>query len=690
MHHHPLLIEIGTEELPAHGLAPLAQSFQSLMTKALIQQNFEVQSARAYATPRRLAVYIDQLADQQNEQTIERKGPSLKGAFDSNGDPTPAALGFAKSCQVPFEQLERLSTPKGEWLAYKQTQSGQPLRECLPGILDDVLKKLPLGKRMRWGSLEESFLRPVHWLCILHGSVPLPYCAFGLKASAQTFGHRFHAPSALTLSHAKDYESVLIEAKVIPCFEARKQRIRTQIDETAARLNGVAVCQEALLEEVTGLVEWPEVLHAHFDPSFLNVPKEALISAMEHHQKCFPILNQQEKLLPFFILVSNITSKHPPLIVQGNERVMNARLSDAKFFFEKDLDTPLEKHLEGLKKVTFQHKLGSLFDKTQRLERLISKLAPITGADPSLCQRAARLSKCDLLTQMVFEFPELQGIMGRYYALADKEPNDVAKAIEHSYWPKFSGDQLPTEPVAFTLAIADRIDTLVGIFGIGLTPTGVKDPFALRRSALGILRIIIENQIPLDLAQCLQWSVDTYACPLEQFDLDQVMAFIFSRFKAFAGEQAISPVVFEAVLATHPQQAYDFYRRIKAVNHFLSLEQAQSLSQANKRVRNILAKNHQLALLNEPLQIDHTLLAEPCEHTLSQSIEALEQQVRPLVEQGEYTQALGVLADLKDPLDHFFEEVMVMAEDPALRHNRLSLLAKVLKTFLTIADISKL
>ncbi|MGD9592926.1 MAG: glycine--tRNA ligase subunit beta, partial [Candidatus Berkiella sp.] len=606
------------------------------------------------------------------------------------GNPTQAALGFAKGCQVEVSALKTLETPQGSWLVYEYEEPGKKLIEILAQIVEQALSKLPFPKKMRWANHDFDFVRPIHWVLALHGSETLPISLFNLKACNITFGHRFHFPDAATLKSAQDYETILKELNVIASYTKRKEIIKNGIEKIAAQFNGHALIEEELLDQVTGLVEWPVVLHANFDKAFLDVPQEALISSMQNHQKCFAIKNNENKLLPMFILVSNTQATPDDNIIQGNERVMHARLSDAKFFFDQDRKTPLNARLDGLRNMIFQKKLGTLYDKSQRIAKLALGVGKQINAPSHLCERAGKLCKADLLTEMVFEFPELQGIMGSHYALHDGEPLEVAQAIKESFYPRFAKDSLPQTPVGITLALADRLDTLIGIFGIGQTPTGDKDPFGLRRAALGILRILIEKALPLDLNELCQLAKHGYGNLIDDEVIPQIMTFCFERFKAWYQEQGISVQTIESVMATHPNIPYDASQRVLAVNHFQTLPEAPQLASANKRVRNILQKNALTFNLQMLPEIFPNLFKESAESELYIAIEALKAKTAPLIAQGKYQEALVALASLQQVVDAFFDGVMVMTEDEELRQNRINLLSHLYALFMQIADIAKL
>jgi glycyl-tRNA synthetase beta chain len=688
-----LLIEIGCEELPPKSLHKLQIHFVEHFTKMLKAAELTFTKAEGFSTPRRLAIRISDLPVQQPPRHITKRGPAKNAAFDNTGKPTKAALGFAESCGVPIEALVLQETEKGAWLVFEKNEPGKTAEQLIPDLLTETLNSLPMGKRMRWGTRTDSFVRPIHWIVLLLNHKVIQAEIFGVKSSNLTFGHRFHHPEALSISDPNDYESVLLnKGFVIANFEKRREKIFSEINKITEEKKCHAIVEDALLDEVAGLVEWPVVLFGSFDKAFLDIPREALITSMQTHQRCFPIEDQHQKLLPHFLLVSNISSKNPAAVISGNECVIAARLSDAVFYYRIDKEIPLHQRLIDLKQVRFQWGLGTLWDKSQRIAKLATIIASKIHADPLYTERAGLLCKTDLLTQMVGEFPELQSIIGRYYALHDAEPLAVATAIEDHAHPRFAQDTLPTTPEGIALALADRIDSLVGIFGLGNRPTGDKDPFALRRQALGILRILIEKQCDCDLNELLIIAKEQYRLqeiPLSEIDvISQVLDFCFDRFKALYQEQGINPRVFEAVFAKRPTKPFDFDRRMQAVNHFITLKEAESLAAANKRVHNILSKCDASVFTDMAIQQD--LLKENAEKALWLQLSAKEQEVAPLLQTGNYTEALKCLATLRKPIDQFFTDVMVMIDDLTLRNNRLRLLHRLRVLFLEIADISLL
>lgn len=683
-----LLIELGTEELPPKALKGLSQAFENGIAKGLQEADLSYEQIKSYATPRRLAVVISQLSSSTPDKSVERRGPALQAAFDEEGCPTKAAQGFARSCSVEVEQLSKLETDKGAWLAYSIEEQGKPAADLIPGIFQTALDKLPIPKRMHWGDLDAMFVRPVHWAILLFGSDIIETKILSVSTSNTTRGHRFHKPLHLTIDSPADYARLLQEkGMVIADFVKRQELIRQQINEAAGEINATAVIDPELLDEVTSMVEWPQVIVGEFEAHFLEVPSEALISAMKKHQKYFHLVDSNEQLMPYFITISNIESSDPEQIKQGNERVIRPRLSDASFFWSQDKKTPLENKLERLKTVVFQNKLGTVYDKTQRVTELAAIIATALNTDVTLAQRAAQLGKCDLMSEMVNEFPDLQGIMGRYYALNDGEDPAVAQALDEQYMPRFSGDQTPASATGQTLAIAERIDTLMGIFALGQIPSGDKDPFALRRAALGLLRTIIENKLVLDIPALLQQSAALFPAEVNAIAAcEAVYKFMLDRLKGYFADQGITTDVFDAVIALTPPQPYDIACRIAAVNQFKQLEAAESLAAANKRIANILKK-----LKGEhPTAVDSSLFVEPAEQQLAEQLEAVTQKVAPLLADSLYTQALTELAALRDVVDTFFDDVMVMADDEALKNNRIALLGQLQGLFIQVADLSLL
>ncbi|BCX82717.1 glycyl-tRNA synthetase beta chain [Methylomarinovum caldicuralii] len=685
-----LLFELGTEELPPKALHRLMTALRDETASRLEQADLAFATIDAYAAPRRLALLVHDLTERQPDKTVERRGPALKAAFDADGKPTPAALGFAKSCGVAVKDLETLENDKGAWLLCRIHQPGRAAAELAPDILRQALAALPIPKRMRWGAGEAEFVRPVHWAVLLFGETVIETEMLGVTTGNATRGHRFHCPRPLTVTQPDHYPQLLLgEGRVIADFGERREHIRQQAEKLAREHGGRAHIDADLLDEVTALVEWPVGLVGTFEERFLELPKEVLVTVMQSHQKYFPVLDPSGALLPRFVTFANLDSKNPDTVRAGNERVIRPRLSDAEFFWNQDLKIPLERHLDKLAGIIFQKRLGTLLDKTRRLEKLSEWLAPHVGADPARARRAARLAKTDLVTDMVGEFPELQGIMGRYYAQAQGEDPEVAAALEEQYLPRFAGDRLPKTPAGRTLALADKLDTLVGIFSIGQVPTGAKDPYALRRAALGIIRIIIEGGLELDLKQILSEAANLHS---HDFDPDattaQVFDFILERLRGYLAERGFRPDAFEAVAAVAPAGLLDFLRRIEAVHAFRRLPEAEALAAANKRIRNIL-RQAQLPL-DQAGEPDPARFDSQAEHALYRELLAARTDVEPLLAKHDYTAALKRLAQLRDTVDAFYDQVMVMVEDTQVRRNRLDLLAQVARLFLRIADISRL
>jgi glycyl-tRNA synthetase beta chain len=688
------LVEIHTEELPPKALKRLATHFLQDITARLTKAELKYSSANYFATPRRLAVIVKKLASQQPDTVVERKGPALAAAFDQQGKPTHACIGFARSCGIEPEQLTTLKTAQGEWVGIQQSVAGKSVLTLLPAIVQQAIATLPIPKRMRWSNNTVEFARPVHSVIMLYGDEVVPAEILGLPAGRQTRGHRFHSKGWIDIASTGRYLKTLEKKFVLADFEQRKEKIRALTNEAVKNLaahtqkNLHAQIDEALLEEVTGLVEWPVALCGQFDADFLAVPQEALISAMQDHQRYFPIVDENGKLQPYFITISNIESKNTAQVIAGNERVLRARLSDAKFFFDTDLKQSLTSRVDHLKTMVYQTKLGTQHDKTQRIAAIAEKIAALIGSSPSEAKQAGLLSKVDLTTQLVGEFPELQGIAGSYYAQHETMPADIAIALREQYLPRFSGDALPTTLTGCAVAIADRLDTLVGVFGINQIPTGDKDPFGLRRAALGILRILIEKKLKLDLRELLQFALQQYKITLENTAvLDNVLTFILERLKPWYQEQGISPDVYAAVAALNITQPYDFDCRIQAVQAFKQLPEAIALSSANKRVSNILSKNNNATLEQN---LNESLFEDDAEFALTKQLKAQRDEVISLSKAEKYTEALTRLAALREPVDTFFDKVLVMTDDQPRRENRLLLLKQLRELFLHVADIALL
>lgn len=687
MEYKDFLFELGTEELPPKALKRLRDALREGIVAGLAEAKLSHGKVAAYATPRRLAVLVRGLQTRQADQTIERRGPAKKAAFDAEGHPTKALEGFARSCGVTPAELIEIETPKGIWMGYVLQQPGKPALELLPQIVQQALEKLPIPKRMRWGARAAAFVRPVHWVVMLLGDEVVPSTILEHKADRVTHGHRFHAPEGFALNTPDDYVPTLRERGYVePDFDLRAAQIAEQVQAKAAEIGAKAVIDPGLLEEVTALNEWPQAVMGSFDEAFLEVPPECLISAMKGHQKYFHVVDVQGQLLNYFITVANIESKKPDAVRDGNERVIRPRLADAKFFWDQDRKVLLEDQLPRLKTVVFQQKLGTLLDKVDRLENLAVKIGRMLGEEATLCERAAHLSKCDLMTEMVGEFPELQGIMGRYYALAQGEHPAVAQALDDQYKPRFAGDALPEAGISQTLAIADKLDTITGILGIGEAPTGDKDPYGLRRAALGALRIMIEKQLPLNLRELVMLSLKqhdavTYSDALR----DEIVDFMYSRLRAWYLEQGATAEQFEAVRAVRSDLPLQFDQRMQAVRRFAELEGAEALTAANKRIGNILKKAGEVSAAVAP---EHFEAEE--EKALWAAYQALNQEVAQMVQAGAFTAAIERLATLRPAVDAFFDHVMVMAEDETLRQNRLALLATLKASFDQVADLSKL
>ena len=681
------LVEIGTEELPPKALKTLATSFADNVEAELNQAGLSFDKIEWFAAPRRLAVKVLNLATQQPSKEIEKRGPAVSAAFDAEGKPTKAAEGWARGCGITVEQAERIATDKGEWLVHRAKFEGQPTKNLLSGIVANALAKLPIPKPMRWADKTVQFIRPVHTVTMLLGDELIEGEILGVASARTIRGHRFLGEKEFEIQHADQYPQLLREkGSVVADFNERKAEILAKSQAKATALGGVADIEESLLEEVTSLVEYPNVLAAKFEERFLAVPAEALVYTMKGDQKYFPIYDKDGKLLPHFIFVSNINPEDPTAIIEGNEKVVRPRLTDAEFFFKTDLKQKLVDRLPRLETVLFQQQLGTLKDKTDRIEQLTGEIAKQIGADEAKAKRAGLLSKCDLMTNMVFEFTDTQGVMGMHYARHDGEDEEVAVALNEQYMPRFAGDELPKSLVASAVALADKFDILTGIFGIGQAPKGSADPFALRRAALGALRIIVEKNLPLDLEDLVKKSAALFGDKLtNQNVVADVVDFMLGRFRAWYQDEGIAVDVIQAVLARRPTRPADFDARVRAVSHFRTLDSAEALAAANKRVSNILAKAD--AAIGE---INLTACVEPAEKALAEAVLALRTEVQPLIAQGDYTAVLDKLANLRAPVDSFFDNVMVNAEDPALRQNRLAILNTLQDLFLQVADISVL
>ncbi len=677
------LVELGTEELPPKALAKLAEAFCAGIEKGLKDAGLGFAKAQAYAAPRRLAVVVEQLATQQPDRSINLDGPPMQAAFDADGEPTQAALGFARKCGVDLAEIDR-SGPK---LKFSRTIEGQPAAQLLPGIVEASLNDLPIPKRMRWAARKEEFVRPTQWLVMLFGEQVIDCEILAQRAGRESRGHRFHSPGQVHISKPSSYLKDLRGAHVIADFAERRELIAKRVEQLASEQNGTAIVPPALLDEVTALVEWPVPLVCSFEERFLEVPQEALITTMQDNQKYFCLLDANGRLLPRFITVANIESKDPAQIVSGNEKVVRPRLTDAEFFFKQDKKQKLDSFNERLKNVVFQAQLGTVYDKAERVSRLAGLIAERTGGDKQRAARAGLLCKCDLATEMVGEFPEMQGVAGYYYALNDGEPEDVALALNEQYMPRGAGGELPSTLTGAAVAVADKLDTLVGIFGIGMLPTGSKDPYALRRAALGVLRILIEKQLDLNLVEAVNFAIGQFGTQVKSAGLaDQVLEFIFDRLRARYEDEGVDVAAYLSVRAVQPGSALDFDQRVQAVQAFRTLPEAEALAAANKRVSNLLAKfEAKLPEAVEPRWFDNAT-----EFSLYSALQQAEQAVQPLAAARQYREALERLAHLRGPVDAFFEAVLVNAEDASVRANRYALLARLRGLFLGVADISAL
>jgi glycyl-tRNA synthetase beta chain len=687
------LVELGTEELPPLALPELEKAFSAGIRQGLDEVGLPHGELRSFATPRRLAVLVRDLAVTQPAQALKLKGPPVNAAFDKDGKPTVAATRFAEKCGVELGSLTRVAEGKGEFLYFAGSKPGLTTASLLPGIVERSLDQLPIPKRMRWGTSTAEFVRPVHWLVLLFGEDIIPARILDTESGRMTRGHRFMAPQEFALAKPSDYENVLREkGKVIPDFAERRARIGSQVIAAAESLTGKALLSDALLDEVTALVEWPSAISGSFEARFLELPREVLISTLQQHQRYFPLRGAGDKLLPHFITVSNIESRDPSKVQAGNERVVRPRLSDAAFFWSQDRRQPLATRLPGLDAVTFQAKLGSIGDKVRRVVTLTGEIALLIDADRAKAERAAALAKCDLLSSMVGEFPELQGVMGRYYALADGEPADVAAAIDEHYLPRGAGGGLPATGAGIAVALADKLDTLAGIFAIGQKPSGTRDPFGLRRAAIGALRIVTEKKLDLDLR-----ALVTRACALQPVQnaaaAGELWDYMVERLRAYfldtgsaVGLAGVTTEMFDAVRASTPVSPLDFAARLAALADFLKLPEASSLTAANKRISNILKKAD--AVTAGAFDVDVTALREPAEKTLHEALAGIVTQVERALAKREYSEALARLATLRPAVDGFFDGVMVNADDLALRRNRLALLAQLRHHFARIADLS--
>jgi glycyl-tRNA synthetase beta chain len=681
------LVELGTEELPPKALKSLGEAFATQFEAALTQADLSFDSVSWFAAPRRLAVYVSGLAEGQADKVVEKRGPAVSAAFDADGNPTKAAQGWARGNGIDVADAERLVTDKGEWLLHKAHVPGQSVVELLEGLINQAVSKLPIPKPMRWGNYNTQFIRPVHTLCVLYGSEVVNLSVLGLTSGRVVQGHRFHGEGRFELDHADNYASALEQQYVLADFEARKDKVRQQLEDAAQSLSLKPDYNEDLLEEIASLVEWPVVLQAGFDEAFLAVPKEALIYTMKDDQKYVPLLDSDGALSNTFLFVTNIESRDASQVISGNEKVIRPRLADAEFFFNSDKKTTLESRLESLETVLFQKQLGTLKEKSERISALSAFIASQIDANETQAARAGLLAKTDLMSNMVMEFPDVQGVMGKYYALNDGEDAPVAEALYEQYMPRFAGDALPSSGVSASVALADKLDTLVGIFGIGQLPKGDKDPFALRRAAIGVLRIVTELSLPLDLETLVSKAIDVYGDKLTNAETQsQVVDFVLGRFTALLQDQAIAIDVIQAVAARRPTKPADYLARVHAVDKFRALEEAEALAAANKRVANILAKQN--VEVTDTVNIDESLLAEEAEKALYVELKAAQKEVDIAVPSQDYTRILTALATLRNVIDNFFDNVMVMADDEAVKNNRLALLSLLRQLFLTTADIS--
>ncbi len=685
------LVEIGTEELPPKALRSLMEAFGQNLAAGIDEARLDHGKVHVYSSPRRLTVLVEKLAFAQEDRSVEQKGPPVSVAFDDDGKPRPAATAFASKCGVGVEDLDRVATEKGEWLVFNTVEKGRSTAELITGIIERALAALPIPRRMRWGAGDAEFVRPVHWVVLLHGKDVIATTVMGIPTGRESRGHRYHSSGAVAIDKPGKYlDSLENDGYVIADFERRRDMVRGGVEEAAEQVGGDIVDGESLYDEVAALVEWPVPIVGAFDEIYLELPREVVISTLTGHQRYFPVADDGGKLLPHFVTVANLESKDPEQVIEGNERVIRPRLADAAFFWDSDRKKSLADREEALRDVVYQRGLGSLFDKSHRSGRIAAWLAAQLDRDAATVERAAALAKCDLLTGMVGEFPDLQGIMGRYYALSDGEPAAVADAIAEHYQPRFAGDDLPASPTGQVLAVAEKLDTLAGIFSIGKKPTGNRDPFGLRRAALGAVRILIERGIDVDLKALI-------ACAVEQQPAgkigravleDELYGFITDRLRRYFLDRdaGLRTETFDAVMAREPESLVDFDRRLAAVQTFARLEQAESLAAANKRIANILRQAGE----PEGLVVTPKLLELDAEKTLHSALGNAREKVAPMLEQRRYAEILNELANLRDPVDRFFDDVMVMADDEAVRDNRLALLGELRALFLDVADISRL
>ena len=686
-----LLVEIGTEELPPKALRSLMDAFADLLARGLDDARLERGDVHAFASPRRLAVVVDELQPAQADRSTRQMGPPTRVAFDDKGKPKPAAVAFAKKCGVDVDALEKTETDKGEYLSYEVFEPGQSVAELIGGIIDKALAALPIPRRMRWGASDAEFVRPVHWVVLLHGSKLIKTQVMGIETGALSQGHRFHADGDIRIAKADDYPDVLeTKGRVIADFDRRRELVKDGVTRAAKKIKGTIVDGESLYDEVAALVEWPVPILGSFDDEYLELPREVVVSTLTGHQRYFPIADSDGELMAKFVTVANLESLDPQQVREGNERVIRPRLADAAFFWDSDRKRSLDQRQQDLRDVVYQRGLGSLADKSQRVSTLAAYIAGALGSDAAIASRAAALCKCDLLTGMVGEFPELQGVMGRYYAIEDGEPDAVSTAIGEQYLPRFAGDALPQSAAGQVLSLADKLDTLAGVFSIGKAPSGNRDPFGLRRAALGVVRILVERQLDLDLAAAITEAAALQpagkipakqtAADLYQFIADRLRGYFLDR------DATLTAETFDAVMARAPASLVDFDQRLRAVQAFLALDEAEALAAANKRIGNILKK----AELDAAGPVNRKLLTESNEISLFDVVSDASDKVRPMVAKRQYTEALAALAGLRGPVDKFFDEVMVMADDERVRNNRLALLSELRSLFLEIADISRL
>lgn len=684
-----LLFELGTEELPSGSVQPLGMALAANLENIFAKEQLQHGEIIYYATPRRIAVKVISLADEQPEQHISKKGPSLKAAYDAKGEATKALIGFASSCGVGIESLVTKETEKGPWLYFEAEVQGSKTIDLIPSIIKDCLAKLPIAKYMSWGVGEFEFVRPVHWGVLMFGDNVISMDCFGIKTGNLSYGHRFHHPQSVEISSIDNYESTLEKSYVKVKFSERRQFIVDAVQKLAADRGYQAVMPESLVDEVASIVEWPVPLLVEFDAKFLDVPSEALIASMQSHQKCFALIDNTGKLQPFFITVANIESTDIKQVVAGNEKVMRARLSDAAFFYKQDMHQPLKDYRANTAKVVFQNGLGSLEDKSERMQALIREIVPMSGLDLESSVRAAFLSKCDLMTGMVGEFPELQGLMGYYYADHDGENKDVAIALNQQYMPRYAADKLPDTNLGFILSLVDRVDTLVGNFAIGQRPTGEKDPFKLRRHALAVARLLVSYDAPLSLVDILSKSLKIFGDSIKSAPdtISALHGFILERLVSYYQGHSITQDMVNAARATQDDCLFDLDKRVNALVGFVQMPEAASLAAACKRVNNILQRTHDVNLVED---IDSDLFSEPAERALFTEIINISEHISSLNSDGAYVDVLKSLATLRTPVDNFFDDVMVMVDDEAVKHNRIALLSKLQKLLQGVADISQL